>query len=117
VVPIGVGPDLVQHLLLCRRGGGREKVEDAFVKRSGWSWSFSRAQHMVVVAAAVIFGRLGGPSSTSTAEAGPWILLRSSTLQGSQVVRPRIPGGGRRWDCFVGRESSSSLLSDFGGNA
>jgi hypothetical protein len=71
----------------------------------------------VAAAAAVIFGRLGGPSSTSTAEAGPWILRRSSTLQGSQVVRPRIPGGGRRRDCFVGRESSSSLLSGFGGNA
>jgi hypothetical protein len=63
----------------------------------------------------VIFGRYGGPSSTSIKEAR--ILGRSSTLLGSQVVRPRNPRSGRRLGFFIGREPSSNLLSDFGGNA
>jgi hypothetical protein len=37
----------VLHLVLCRRGGGRGKVEDVAHGRFVRSWSFYRAQHAV----------------------------------------------------------------------
>jgi hypothetical protein len=77
----------------------------------------SRAGRTTTDAIAVIFGWNGGPSSTSVAEACTWIHRRSSTLLGSQVVRPRNPRSGRRLGFFVGRDPSSNLLSNLGGNA
>jgi hypothetical protein len=80
---------------------------------AGRSWSISRAEHMVAVVVAVIFGQYGGPSSTSTEEAGSQIFRRISTPLGSQVVCPRIPRSGLQLDVCVGdwwRRHSCPLL-------
>lgn len=59
-----------------------------------WSSTFFCAEHTATVDVAVTSGRQGGPHATSIAEALLQRLRRSSTLPGSQVVRPRILGGG-----------------------
>jgi hypothetical protein len=54
----------------------------------------------------MIFGRKGGPISTSMA-----------ALQRPQVVRPRWCGGDQRCWHFVGAGPTSKLPSDLGGDA
>ena len=63
--------------------------------------------------AAAIFGRHGGPSSTSVLEAY-LTLCWSSAARRRQVVRPRRPQAGR-WQRFIaGGERLSIPLSDLG---
>jgi hypothetical protein len=77
--------------------------------------SCSCAQHMVTFVA-MIFGRYGGPSSRSMAEAC-LIHCQSSMQLGCQEVRPRCPRGGWWLDLFVGGEPTSNSLLDLGGDA
>ena len=85
---------------------------------SSWPWSSSSsyAEYTVTFVVAAIFGQKGGPSATSMSEA---VLRsrRSSTLQRSQVVRPRNLRSGRRLRIFVGAKSSSFMLPDLSGFA
>jgi hypothetical protein len=67
--------------------------------------------------ATVIFGRQGGPTSTSTMEALLGSLSRSSTGCYLQLVHPRRQLNGRRQGFFVGTVLSSAQLSDLGGRA
>jgi hypothetical protein len=72
---------------------------------------------MVDDVASMIFGRDGGPSTTSNAEVVSSVPRRSLVPLGIQVVRPQIPRSGRRGDLIVGRGFSSIQPSNFGGNA
>jgi hypothetical protein len=78
--------------------------------------SLLRAQHAAIRFVAVILGQQGDPSSTSALEA-----LRSicwcSTPLGTQVVRPRAPGGCQKLDPLAGVGLSSIQLSELGGDA
>lgn len=76
-----------------------------------------QAEHMTLSFGVVIFGRKGGPSSTSNAEASSESSCRCSMLQRPQVVRPRWCCGGRRLRFIVGAGPSSALPSDLGGDA
>jgi hypothetical protein len=71
---------------------------------------------MVTTDVAMISGQEGGPKSTSMSKA---LLIRrwSSTPPQGQVVRPRPYGSSQRLDLDIGREFSSKLLSELGGNA
>jgi hypothetical protein len=95
-------------------GGGRGSLFDRWRCDSTCFGAIPRAQHMETVVA-MIFGRYGGPSSTSMAEAC-LIHRESSTHLGYQVVCPRYPRGGWWSDLFVGGELSNPL-SDLGGDA
>jgi hypothetical protein len=90
---IGVAAQLrssggVLVLLLGRHGDVRKMEGTIAAARSGWRGSCSRAKHTVADVAAVIFGRHGGPSTTSIGEAVSSIPRRSSLPLGSQVIRP-----------------------------
>jgi hypothetical protein len=76
-----------------------------------------QAEHMTLSFGVVIFGRKGGPSSTSNAEASSESSCRCSTLQRPQVVRPRWCCGGWRLRFIVRAGPSSALPSDLDGDA
>jgi hypothetical protein len=76
-----------------------------------------RADHTVSsVDDAMIFGRHGGPYSTSRMEALFCIHRWSSTLLHRQVVRPRRRRSGRRLRCIAGSMPPSTLASDLDGH-
>jgi hypothetical protein len=80
-----------------------------------WFWMHPEENYMATLSVVVIYGRLGGFSSTSMAEALLRSLRRRSTPRRLQVVRPRRWQGGRRQRSTVGMEiQASELFSDLG---
>jgi hypothetical protein len=76
-----------------------------------------RAKHTTAMLAAVIYGRQGGPFSTSSLEALIGFFCWSSTGSFLQVVCPRSQLNGRRQESIAGVGLSSAQLSDLGGDA
>lgn len=79
--------------------------------------SLLRAEHAASSIDVVIFGRQGGPISTSFVEASLRICLWSSTSLRCQVVRPRQLRSGQGSWFSAGNGCSSSLPLLLGGNA
>jgi hypothetical protein len=75
------------------------------------------AKHMAPMIGGMIFGRKGGPTSTSMMEAFSGASCWSSALLHPQVVRPRWCGGGQRCRYIVVAGPTSELSSDLGGDA
>jgi hypothetical protein len=76
-----------------------------------------RAKHTTAMLAAVIYGRQGGPFSTSSLEALIGFFCWSSTGSFLQVVCPRSQLNGRRQGSIAGVGLSSAQLSGLGGDA
>jgi hypothetical protein len=98
-------------LFLAGRGGEEVEGIEAAVCGSGGEWgrvvaagSSPCAKHKASSFGAVIFGRNGGPTTTSIAEALSGVNRWSSTLLLLQVVCLRRSCGGWRFWLFVGNE-------------
>ncbi|KAK1643349.1 hypothetical protein QYE76_061154 [Lolium multiflorum] len=113
-------PVLDLHLSGHRGGGYWEEISDKLVVGGSAGEIpravFIHAKHAVTKIVTVILGQQGGPSTTSMEEALS-VSCWSSTLRGSQVVRPRLSGGSQGLDLVAGNECSSILRSDLGGDA
>jgi hypothetical protein len=105
----------------CR--GGEGKGGDGVVIFFRWRRSMLRWRrdfeliHADGIIASVIFGRQGGPCSTSDVEAFHRVCCWSSARLRRQVVHPRQLGGAQRRRFFPGRGLPSILPLFLGGGA